>query len=238
MPSTSPTNDELRQHLKEHLGFLDESGRLYDQGKEHEAKRLATSIRLLLHDTGQSHSLLQQLAVKTHITYWSVLLQEAGPSSRSYIGIGIRMGFGGLDQYVPNLFPPQRQLTFDKWWDDDPLIIQDTERVTRKRAVLALANKDGGAHVDPSLNALDYRLLRTDLVGWQPITVTGAQSSIVKEEKVTAGGQEMVIQVTQLEGGQTTEEVSDLTSPIRAAVRQIAHELYGTIREHLAHLLV
>ena len=235
---SSTAHDQLRQHLKDQLAFLEESAGLYDQGKEHEAKRLATSIRLLLHDTTQSHSLLQLLTVKTQITYWSVILQEAGPSCRSYMGIGLRMGFGGPDQYVPILSPAQRQLTFDKWWDDDPLIIQDSERVTRKRAVLALANKDGGAHVDPSLNALDYRLLRTDLMGWEAITVTGAQSSIVKEEKGTAGGQEMIIQVMQLEGGQTTKEVSDLTSPIRAAVRQIAHELCGTIREHLPHLFV
>src|SRR5262245_19969935 len=131
MPPTSPTNDQLRQHLKDHLAFLEESGRLYDQGKEYESKRLATSIRVLVHDTAQSHSLLQLLTVKTQITYWSVLLQEAGASCRSYMGVGLRMGFGGPDQYFPLLLPPQRHLTFDEWWDDAPLIIQDTECVTR-----------------------------------------------------------------------------------------------------------
>ncbi|HEX9764244.1 MAG TPA: hypothetical protein VGA39_03090, partial [Candidatus Acidoferrales bacterium] len=132
---------------------------------------------------------------------------------------------------------PQRQLTFEKWWDDSPLVIEGTERLTRKRAVLTLANKDGGAHVEPSLAERDHRLLRTDLMGWKPITVTGGQASVVKQEKVNLGGQELVFQVMNIEGGQTTEEISDLTSPILAAVRQIAHELCGTIREHLGHLV-
>lgn len=238
MPPTPLTHDELRQHLKEHLGFLTESGRLYDHGKEQEAKRLATSIRVLVHDTGQSHSLLQQLGVKNQIAYWSVLLQEPGPSCRSYLGVGMRLNFKGGDRYVPILSPPQRQLTFDKWWEDDPLIIHDTERLTRRRAVLALTNKDGGAHVDPILSDLDRRLLRTDPMGWKAITVTGSQPTIVKEEKVNLGGQDMVMQVTSLEGGQTTVDASDLPSPTGAAVRQITHELCGTIREHLAHLLI
>ncbi len=237
MPTTPLTHDELRQHLKEQLGFLDESARLHDQGKEHEAKRLATSIRVLVHDTAQSRSLLQLLGVKAQMTYWSVLLQEAGPACRSYMGIGMRLAFSGRAQYVPVLFPPQRQLPFDKWWDDSPLIVEDTERVTRKRAVLALANKDGGAHVDPILNDLDHRLLRTDLMGWKAITLTGAQRSVLKEKKVDVGGQEMVVQVTSLDGGRVIEEASDLASPTCAAVRQVAHELCGTIREHLTHLL-
>jgi hypothetical protein len=228
----------LRQHLKEHLGFLDESGRLYDHGKEHEAKRLATSIRVLIHDTRKSHSLLHQLGVKSKITYWSVLLQEADLSCRSYMGIGISIGFGAVDRYVPILIPPQRQVPFDKWWDDDPLIVEGTERLTRRRAVLALANKDGGAHVDPTLSDLDRRLLRTDLMGWQAMTVTASHPTTVKEESLNVDGQKMVMRVTHLEGGQTTVESSDLKSPTGAAVRQIAHELCGTIREHLGHLLV
>ena len=237
MPKSSLTPDELGEHLKEHLGFIEDSARLYDEGKEHEAKRLATSIRVLIHDTSQSHSLLQQLGVKDQINYWNVLLVECPPNTRSYMGIGMSLDANST-RYVANLFPPQRRLAFDQWWEKEPLIVEDTEWVTRKRAVLSIANKDGGAHVAPELSDLDRRLLHTDLMGWEMLTITGAQQAIVEEKPIDIGGTEIVMQISSLEGGQVAEEASDLISPIRAAVRQITHELCGTIREQLSHLLV
>jgi hypothetical protein len=178
MSCTPLTHDERSERLKEQLGFLDTSSRLYDEGHEHEAIRLARTIRVLVHDTDRSRSLLGLLGVKTSITFWSVHYGEAGPSSISFVGIGKR-----LHGYGPILLPPRRRLAFEKWWEDELLYVKGDERLTRQRAVLTLADKDEGAHVDPKLKD------------------------------------------------------SDLTLLIRAAVRQIAHELRGTIREHLVHLL-
>ena len=55
--------------------------------------------------TAPVHVAVQQLGVKTQIRYWSVLIQEASPSCRSYMGIGMRMGFGSSNQYAPILIP-------------------------------------------------------------------------------------------------------------------------------------
>ncbi len=45
------TDPELMQHLYEQMGFLRRSAEGYDAGDFSEAKRLATTLRLLLHDT-------------------------------------------------------------------------------------------------------------------------------------------------------------------------------------------
>jgi hypothetical protein len=236
--STYPlSREDLRQHLKEHLAFMDESARLYDEGKEHEAKRLATSIRVLVHDTPNSHSVLEQLGVKDQIAYWSVLLDPPDSSTRSYLGIGMSMGFGRPDRYVPILLPPRRQLSFAQWWNDEPLVIAGAERVTRKRAVLMLANRDGGAHVDPVLNDLDRQLARTDLFGWSAITITGGQRTVKTEETVNEDGLKMTVRVTSIHGCEEDLDTSAVTGMAGAAVRQVAHELRGTIREHLAETL-
>ena len=55
---------ELRDHLYDHLEFLKRSSNAYGKGFEGEAKRLATTIRGLLHDIKKSKSLLLLLNVK------------------------------------------------------------------------------------------------------------------------------------------------------------------------------
>ncbi len=58
------TKDELESHLREQIEFLKRSSQAYDEGYTSEAKRLAVAIRLLLHDTQNSTSLLTLLEKK------------------------------------------------------------------------------------------------------------------------------------------------------------------------------
>src|SRR5687768_10194995 len=51
--------DKLHQQLQ----FIRRSAKLYDQGDEDEALRLATALRVVLHDTGSSTSLLKHLGL-------------------------------------------------------------------------------------------------------------------------------------------------------------------------------
>jgi hypothetical protein len=44
--------------------IIQSSGAAFDAGQTSEAKRLSTAIRILVHDTGVSKSLLGQLGVK------------------------------------------------------------------------------------------------------------------------------------------------------------------------------
>ena len=56
--------DELLKHLDEQLYFIEKSIEEFDKN-EVEAKRVATNIRTLVHDTNNSSSLLNQLDRKS-----------------------------------------------------------------------------------------------------------------------------------------------------------------------------
>ncbi len=43
-------------------------------------------------------------------------------------------------------------------------------KFTRKDIILNVANKDGGAHVDPTLPEMYYELSRKNSIGWKLIT--------------------------------------------------------------------
>ncbi len=58
------TKAELLNHMKEQISFMLASAESYDRGFEGEARRLAVSIRILVHDTSQSKSLLTQIGKK------------------------------------------------------------------------------------------------------------------------------------------------------------------------------
>src|SRR5215213_9256029 len=60
----------LLSYLREQVRFLRSSAKAYDDGDEAEERRLATAIRVLVHDTGQSHSLLGQLGLKERL-HWT-----------------------------------------------------------------------------------------------------------------------------------------------------------------------
>jgi peptide subunit release factor RF-3 len=50
------TRQDLIRQLRDQVAFLRASGASFDAGMESEAKRLATTIRVLIHDTARSQS--------------------------------------------------------------------------------------------------------------------------------------------------------------------------------------
>jgi hypothetical protein len=71
----------------------------------------------------------------------------------------------------PRIKPPVK---FESWWTD---VIYDDEKAkwSRKKFVLTLANVEGGAHVDPKLNAAYERLVTANGLGWTAQTASGPQ---------------------------------------------------------------
>jgi hypothetical protein len=68
-PASDPPLQDFREHLIEQLGFLASSAAEYDAGTESEAKRLATTIRVLVHDTSRSRSVLTHLGVRDRLPW-------------------------------------------------------------------------------------------------------------------------------------------------------------------------
>jgi len=159
------TKDELKSHLREQIEFLKRSSQTYDEGYISEAKRLAVAIRLLLHDTQKSTSLLTLLK-KKDILFYDTSLDYNPNNFPSTIGLIItkyiitKTGQKSAE-YVPPLDdgPPTRytkgKITFEKWWNKIVFADSKGNKLTRRNLVLAVSNKDGGAHVDHRLDK-DY----------------------------------------------------------------------------------
>lgn len=161
--------------LEENVSFLKASSASFDAGFESEAKRLAVTIRVLLHDTSQSHSLLDQLGVKQQMTFVDtaerINANNLLPSAPGLVIMQMTTGVGA--SYVPLLgtipLPPGRihsPADFDTWWNEN--ITRDSNRTLwcRKKFVLTMANKEGGAHVDPKLNAAYESLAKHNGLGF------------------------------------------------------------------------
>jgi hypothetical protein len=72
-PRVTLSKDDFINALHEQVDFLRTSIALYDGGKEIEAKRLAVTLRTLLHDTKNSRALLTSLGIKKRLNFWEVM---------------------------------------------------------------------------------------------------------------------------------------------------------------------
>jgi hypothetical protein len=199
------SKEDLLDHLRDQLQFLDASCKSFDAGFEGEAKRVATVLRVLIFDSNKQHSLLGQLGVKLALQYHDAAGAPPSPNTIVFVGLSMGRGEGGM-RYFPKLSEPKRKLTFDDWWSA-PIVIQKVTgvQVSRKDSILSLANQDGGSHVDPALDHAYFELSRRNAIGW----------------KSNVGPP-----------GKPFEN-----SPTPAIVRQIGHEVLGTLREQLPTLL-
>lgn len=167
------SESELEKHLEEHLGFLRTSAELFDKGNKTEAKRLAVSVRVLVHDTKQSRSLLGQLSKKDRD-----FLDTAQPRTKtvvtSYTGLVGTSFMGGPSEYVPHLATHKGvMLPFAQWWDAPVIADFEQREISRRGLILAVANQDGGAHVDPELNEIYAGVSRANAMGRVRLRDTG-----------------------------------------------------------------
>jgi hypothetical protein len=163
------SKEELLRHLSEHILFLISSSDSYDRGFWGEAKRLALSIRVLLHNTGSSRSLLEQLQCKT--SFYDSCLSYDPRNLASFHGlVGIKMG-GNNTSFWPRLgetLPNQKVIKrpFANWWNQVVIVDKNKTKFSRRSLVCYLANQDGGAHVDPGLDEEYAQLSRGNSIGW------------------------------------------------------------------------
>jgi hypothetical protein len=205
------TQEELLGHLKDQVAFMKQSAASYDNGFEDEAKRLAVIIRVLVHDTSNSRSLLTLLNRK-NIKLYDSSIPYHPENLLSHNGlVMIKMSTNEGASYVAPLDdgPPIRSRTkkipFNMWWEN-MFVIKDKngETFTRKDLVLNTANKDGGAHIDPSLDEAYANLSRFNSIGWKVF--------------------------------RNDIEDSFRNSPVSASVRQIAHEVLKTLKDEFPEL--
>ena len=174
MSKVSQSQHDLERQLQEQLELLGKLAELYDQGQHSVAKMLAVQARTLLHDTRNSKSLLGQLGLKNRKFISTTVRLPEIQTGTLHVGnyaalVGIPLGGGGAD-YAPNLdntINENRKISFDEYWNEVIFIDKHNESFTRKDIILYLADQDGGAHVDPGLDAKYVELSRRNSLGWQ-----------------------------------------------------------------------
>jgi len=236
--------EELRDQLREQYGFLQRSAAAYDSGFEGEAMRLATTLRVLLYDGGSSRSLLRQLQVKDRLRFQDTalypspyLVQKAG-----LVIIQITTGVEArhvtpLDMLTPSRI--HRPLPFKPWWTLKVIEGSQGRTYSRGDLVLTMANQDGGAHVDPDLDA-DYAALRHDSLGVTHISEPADPvESGALNDSVAFG---LALQAGPDGSRPDASENLRTGTPAQgnvagASIRQIAHEVLKTLGDQLRSLL-
>lgn len=161
------TDPELMEHLYEQMRFLRRSAEHYDAGDFSEAKRLAATLRVLLHDTQQSVSLLTQLDLKKKLRFVDTAGDVAPNTFERLLGNRFRAGISIGTPLAPVTWGDwgfafiarledhrtrYRRRRFERWWNSNVVVsIPPDFRLTRRDLVLGVANQDGGAHIDAYL---------------------------------------------------------------------------------------
>ncbi len=164
---------ELENRLQEQLNFLRKSIRDYNNGDISEFRRMALSLRILLHQTQSSHSLINQLG------WGSMEMQSlATPIDDRVLtptwGLAaVRMGPEGT-RYIPryNSMPETLSLMKIEDWKNQEIIKDSDKQIfSRWDLIITIANQDGGAHVDPNLDEKYHKLANLNSLGWEAFTI-------------------------------------------------------------------
>lgn len=154
------TIDNFANQLLRQLGFLERSCISFDAGHRDEGIRIATSLRVLFHDTGRSTSLISHLN-GTHIRLLSTVPNFEGSNHIvHWQGIGVYRLAEGRYRLIPGLSDEETFgfLQLKEWLSQIVWVLRSDLVLTRASIILNAANRDGGAHVDKEL-AEEYSTL-------------------------------------------------------------------------------
>lgn len=157
---------ELNDHLNEQLGALQRSVQMFDDGYQLEARKMAVTLRVLLHSRTYP-SLLKQLG-RDRMDFVDSASQFDPNNLLSFHGLVSLMFEDGEVSYSAKLDRdlPAAVTPFERWWDGIVFADKQNSRMSRADIVLTAADQDGGAHVDGALRG-DYAAMRFDnSLGW------------------------------------------------------------------------
>jgi hypothetical protein len=162
---------DFKAALRDQLTFISTSCGLFDAGNKREGVRIATNVRILLHDTRSAVSLLTHLDAKQRITLSTSVEGEPHPNA-VFMTTMVRSTFRveadgkGTAVYGAQLDPKYLlPMPVDAWWNQVVYVLGKV-RCTRKSLVLDAADKDGGAHVDATLAPNYATMATTGERGW------------------------------------------------------------------------
>jgi hypothetical protein len=151
------SHDDFYRHLEEQYQLLSSNCRAYDDGLEAASYQIATNIRVLVHDTQTSTSLMRHLGRKDRGSFYGskFIRSKKNIAERHFLTYLTMPANHGDMLYRPLCAllgtdaPDYDIMKFHQWWTQ---IVSHSfgkkSSLSRAKLVLNMANKDGGAHVD------------------------------------------------------------------------------------------
>lgn len=212
---------ELHTELSEQMSALQSSCAAYDLGTLWEAKRIATTICILVDDRKRVTSLLTRLNLLDALELFSTTVL-GGPKNllASWHLVGMNVSFANGEASV-NFQPPleeakksldRRPVSFSNWWNEPvfrerPIGDRLGGTLSRKGLIQSMRDQDGGSHFDGELRDEVY-------------------AAFAKENAVG-------IQISDKHGSRDIP-----VGPLQATVRQIGWEIEQSISSLKARGLV
>ena len=142
-----------------------DSRRLIDLGS------MALQIRLLFVDSSArtgGRSVMNLMGVTNAQKILSTVPQRISESTISSMGfLGLRSSEFGSVWYAPLADAPgARNLLTTENWLEESIFKTGSISFTRLKLIKVIADKEGGAHVDPNIDAEYYEIARANGTGW------------------------------------------------------------------------
>jgi hypothetical protein len=159
------SNVNFVQQLLEQVELIEASARAFDAGNKDAANQIARSLRAIFHQTASSNSLLAEVRGRFIRLLTSV---EKPPYPQDWYSPmaeiegkfhfpAIHVGAQPSSVKEPPRFRPMleskkltRQVQAPDWWGNEPALIEQGKKVTRKVIVLRASDEAGGG---PTTNA-------------------------------------------------------------------------------------
>jgi hypothetical protein len=216
------THSQLRDALTEQVTLLVSHCKHYDEGELAFAKAMATVLRICLHHRGNSKALLHQLNLRNGRFYCA----SGRPSPRaipvgcSLVSIAHSNERGG--HYAPVLRSPllKERLNFSDWWNGVILRAPTGQTMCRRDIITAVADMDGGAHIDPTI---------------EPTYAAFRSGELLRMRTTQNSNGEITMFIPIVMSAEFAEKESIeglLKSPQYPSVRTIAHEFLITLQRY------
>jgi hypothetical protein len=155
------SRERFFRKLAEQLQSIRLSCSAFDVGQEHEAYRLAVSLRVLFYNKPGSPSLMAHLKMTDTI----LLSSDGGHNDwRGYVAIILDLASPTPVSSRPKLGDKFFPMPLYKWWDEQVIHHHEGREYHRRKLILSAAHKDGGAHVDEKLERF-YKDLASGMNG-------------------------------------------------------------------------
>lgn len=219
------TPADRREAFREQIFLLTSDAEQFDAGHRPHAKSMAARLRVLLHQPAPpkkpgkgraSVSLLQQLGLRQGrfftaapklsprnlLTECNLLVMHMSPQGVRYLASTGPLTF-------------RQRLAFPEWWAGPVVKGKGGVTMSRRDVITAVADMDGGSHVDESLEKVYHSFRTGELLGWRVVPMFGG-----------------IAMSPAFEHGDDQRDGELMTEPQYACIRTITHEFLLTMQKY------